>query len=129
MNLFRNHTKSNKKRPSIKLLLVCLCIFAVIYKYNKPLVVSPNTRPPGAVVIIYEFDQHNDTYFQYLWHIGCLEPLAVKSENSGFGRNWYTGCPKIWSKKYINDFCPWKYNHQLWCWQKQKIAIFFYFFN
>ena len=65
---------------------------------------STSTRPPAAVAIIYKFDQNNDTYFQYLWPIGRPEPLTVKSENSGFGRNWYTGCPKIGPRKYINDF-------------------------
>ena len=114
MNLFRNHTKSNKKRASIKLLLVCLCIFAVIYKYNKPLVVSPNTRPPGALTIIYEFDQHNDTYFQYLGCIGSPEPQTVKSENSGFWKNCYKGCPKIRSIEDENDFVTLKYEHLIW---------------
>ena len=31
--------------------------------------------PLGALAIIYEFDQHNDTYFQYLGCIGSPEPL------------------------------------------------------
>ena len=62
------------------------------------------TRPLGALAIIYEFDQHNDTYFQYLGCKGSSEPLTVKSENSDLWRNWYTGCPKIRSRKYLNDF-------------------------
>ena len=36
------------------------------------------SRPPGAVAIIYEFDQHNDAYFKYLLSIGSPESLIVK---------------------------------------------------
>ena len=63
-----------------------------------------NTRPLGALAIINEFDQHNDTYFQYLGCIGSPEPLTVKSENSVFWKNCYTGCPKIRSMEDENDF-------------------------
>ena len=51
-----------------------------------------------------EFVGHNDTYFQSQWPHGSPKPLTVKSENSGFVRNWYTGCPKLWFMKNINDF-------------------------
>ena len=57
-----------------------------------------------VLAIKYEFDQHNDIYFQNLWPIGSPEPLTVKSEKSGFWRNKYTGWPKIWSRKYKNHF-------------------------
>ena len=63
-----------------------------------------NSWPPGALAIIYEFDQHNDTYFQYLGCKGSSEPLTVKSENSGLWKNYYTGCPKIRSMAGENDF-------------------------
>jgi len=52
------------------------------------------SRPSGAVAIIYEFDQHNDTYYQYLGSIGSPEPLAVKSENSGLGKTAIKVVPK-----------------------------------
>ena len=35
---------------------------------------------------------------------GSPEPLTVKSENSGFWKNCYTGCPKIRSMVNENDF-------------------------
>ena len=38
---------------------------------------SYNSRPPGAVAIKYEFDQHNDTYFQSLWPQGIPEPSCA----------------------------------------------------
>ena len=57
-----------------------------------------------CVIMLVEFDQHNDTYFQYLGCIGSPEPLTVKSKNSGFWKNCYTGCPKIRSMEDENDF-------------------------
>ena len=52
-----------------------------------------------ALAIKYEFNQPNDSSFQYLRPLGSPEPQTVKSEKSGFCWNCYTGCPKIWSKK------------------------------
>ena len=78
------------------------------------IVTSLRTRPPGAVAIIYEFDQHNDTYFQYLGCKGSSEPLTVKSEKSGLWKNYYTGCPKIRSMAGENDFVTLKYEHLIW---------------
>ena len=68
------------------------------------MIASGWSRPPGADAIIYEFDQHNDTYFQYLGCKGSSEPLTVKSEKSGLWKNYYTGCPKIRSMAGENDF-------------------------
>ena len=36
--------------------------------------------------------------------MGSPEPLTVKSENSGFWKNCYKGCPKIRSMEDENDF-------------------------
>ena len=73
-----------------------------VYKHFKWLILK--SRPLGALAIKYEFDQHNDTCFQSLWPHGSPEPLTVKSENSGFWRNCYTGCPKIMCLEDKNDF-------------------------
>ena len=61
-------------------------------------------RPPGALAIKCEFDQHKDTFFQNLWTHESQNPLTMKSENSGFWKNYYIGWPKIRSKEDINDF-------------------------
>ena len=66
--------------------------------------IGRGSRLPQASAIKYKFNQHNDIYFQNLWPIGSPESLTVKSEKSGFWRNWNTGWPKIKSTKYIFHF-------------------------
>ena len=52
-------------------------------------------------ILTFEFGRHIDTYFCNLEGHGSLNPLKMKLKNSGFWRNWYTGCPK---KAFATDF-------------------------
>ena len=73
-----------------------------VFSIQPPLIYVP--WPLGAVAIKYQFEQYSETYFQSLSPQWSPEPLIVKSENSGFWRNCYTGCPKIICLEGINDF-------------------------
>ena len=55
-------------------------------------------------IITFEFGRHIDTYFCNLEGHGSLNPLKLELKNSGFRRNYYTGCPKKASVIDFSDF-------------------------
>ena len=48
----------------------------------------------ASAIITFEFGKHIDIYLGNLEGHGSPNPLEMKLENSGFGGNCSTGCPK-----------------------------------